>query len=91
MQHLESKPSPQASRRSNGGCSSPRYPNVRVRLASHHPLAAISAIRHALRRAGVPACEVRRFTEEAIAASATRRAARDVLRDWAVIDFVEAS
>lgn len=61
----------------------PRYPRVRVRLRSRHPLVAVSAVRHALRRAGVRDEEVRRFTEEALAASTP-----EVCRAWAVVDFV---
>lgn len=45
----------------------PRYPHIRVRLRSRHPLVAVSAIRHALRRSGVDRDEIRRFTDEALA------------------------
>lgn len=52
----------------------PRYPNIRVRLRSRHPLAAVSAIRHALRRSGVERDEIRRFTDEALAGAAASSA-----------------
>jgi len=63
---------------------SPRYPDVHVQLHSRNPLAAVSAVRHALRRAGVERSEVRRFTEEAFAA---RGPARDVCCAWACFEL----
>lgn len=62
----------------------PRYPDVRVRVRSRHPLVAVSAVRHALRRAGVGAVEVRRFTEEALDKA---QPTPDVCRAWAQVDF----
>ena len=62
----------------------PRYPDVHVRLSSHHPLAAVSAVRHALRRAGVDRSEVLRFTEEAL--DATHPTA-EVCRRWAYVEL----
>ncbi len=62
----------------------PRYPEVRVRVRSRHPMAAVSAVRHALRRAGVAPGEVRRFTEEALGET---QQTPDVCRAWAQIDY----
>ena len=47
----------------------PRYPQIRVRIASRNPLALVAAVRHALRRAHVDPGEIRRFSEEALGGS----------------------
>jgi hypothetical protein len=47
---------------------SPRYPDLSVSLRSHHPLAWVSAARHAMRGAGVEPAEIDRFTAEAVSA-----------------------
>jgi hypothetical protein len=47
--------------------TSPRYPQIEVRLASDKPLALIGATREALRRAGVPKPEIRDFSARAFA------------------------
>ncbi len=46
----------------------PRYPDLSVSLRSHHPLAWVSATRHALRGAGIEPAEIDRFTAEAVGA-----------------------
>ncbi len=43
-----------------------RYPQVRVQLRSQSRLAAVAAVRHELRRAGIPTDEIDRFSEEAL-------------------------
>jgi hypothetical protein len=58
---------------------SPLYPAARVRVRSPNPMALVSAVRLALRRAGADHDEIDRFTEEALAAgdpSEIRRSAR---------------
>ena len=47
--------------------TSPRYPEIEVRLASDKPLALIGATREALRRAGVPKPEIHDFSARAFA------------------------
>jgi hypothetical protein len=44
----------------------PLYPQVRVSLRSRNRYALVSAIRHGLRRAGTPAAEIERFSQEAL-------------------------
>lgn len=81
-------------KRTNVGPADPRYPDIRVRLRTRNPLAAISAVRHALRRAGVATSEIRQFTEEAVAVLAEDTidpVRADTFGAWAVVDFVEAS
>lgn len=63
---------------------SPRYPEIRVRLQTDHPLALVSAIRHALRRSGVAPTEVRRFSAEALAAGGSHPI--EVCRAWATVE-----
>lgn len=46
----------------------PRYPDLSVSLRSRHPLAWVSATRHAMRGAGIEPAEIDRFTEEAVGA-----------------------
>ena len=62
----------------------PRYPHVHVHLRTAHPLAVFSAVRHALRRGGVPASEVDRFCELALRGG---RRVRDVAEHWAVLEL----
>lgn len=44
----------------------PLYPEVRVSLRSRNRFALVSAIRHALRRAGTAPGEIERFSREAL-------------------------
>ncbi len=44
----------------------PLYPQVRVSLRSRNRYALVSAIRLGLRRAGTPAAEIERFSQEAL-------------------------
>ncbi len=61
----------------------PHYPEISVRLHSRHPLAAVSAIRQALRRSGVAADEIRRFSATALAGD---ESPEEVCAIWARID-----
>lgn len=45
---------------------SPRYPDLRVSLHTDNPLAMVSAVRLALRKAGTDRREIERFTREAL-------------------------
>lgn len=45
---------------------SPRYPDLRVSLHTDNPLAVVSAVRLALRKAGTDRREIDRFTREAL-------------------------
>lgn len=44
---------------------SPRYPDIRIAIVSENPLAWVSAVRLALRRAGADRSEIDRFSTEA--------------------------
>lgn len=48
--------------------TTPRYPDVRVAVASGNPLVWVSAVRLALRRAGADRGAIDRFSREAFAA-----------------------
>jgi hypothetical protein len=61
--------------------SSPRYPEIRVVVHSRSPLALISAIRLALRKAGVERGEISRFSQEALDKNNPRRQ-REVCGRW---------
>jgi len=63
----------------------PRYPNIRVAVRSPNPLAAISAIREALRRAGVARGEIASFSQQAFACRDPDRL-REVCRGWVRVD-----
>ncbi|RMH15661.1 MAG: hypothetical protein D6696_20050 [Acidobacteria bacterium] len=58
----------------------PRYPQIHVRLRTDHPLAMVSAVRHALRRSGVARREIRRFCEQALSRDGT---VREICEAWA--------
>ena len=45
----------------------PRYPQLRVSIRSHNPLALVAAVREELRLAGARHREIARFTDEALA------------------------
>lgn len=66
----------------------PRYPNARVRLHSHHPLALMGAVREALRRVGADAQDVRAFSRGAAARDPAE--VESWCRQWARIDFYPA-
>ncbi len=62
--------------------SSPRYPHIEIELASHNPLAWVSAVRQALRRAGAAPGEIYRFTSDALG-NREPEEIRQVCADWA--------
>lgn len=59
--------------------------DIHVRVDSPNPLVVISAIRGALRRAGVDREEIARFSHQAFA-SRDLSDLRQVCRSWAVVD-----
>lgn len=60
-----------------------RYPGIRVNVRSEKPIALVAAVRHALRRAGIDRGEIRRFSDEALAADVEDT--REICRRW--VDF----
>ncbi|MGD2116687.1 MAG: hypothetical protein PVG07_16660 [Acidobacteriota bacterium] len=58
----------------------PRYPQLRVSLRTENPLALVSAIRLALRRAGTDRTEIERFTRDALASPDPRGLCRQWVR-----------
>lgn len=65
--------------------SRPRYPQVRVKVRSSNPLAAISAIRGALRRAGVSRSEIRVFSQQAFGSDDLDRLS-EVCHGWVRVE-----
>lgn len=65
----------------------PRYPDIQVCLHSRNPLAMVSAVRSALRSADVDACEIRRFSEQALADEEPNHV-RSVCDEWAAIEVL---
>lgn len=65
----------------------PRYPDIHVCLHSRNPLAMVSAVRSAMRSAEVDACEIRRFSDQALAEDEPSRV-RDVCAEWAAIQVL---
>jgi hypothetical protein len=63
----------------------PRYPHIHVALHSANPLAAISAIRGALRHAGVDRREIAAFSQQAFACR-DAEGLREVCRNWVEVD-----
>lgn len=63
----------------------PRYPDVHVSIRSDNPLALASAVRLALRRAGAPPQEIRRFSDEALTVGDPHQLV-DRCRDWVRLD-----
>lgn len=63
----------------------PRYPHIRVAVHSANPLAAISAIRGALRRAGVERREIAVFSQQAFTCRDVDDL-RELCRDWVRVD-----
>lgn len=58
--------------------TSPRYPEIEVRVTSAHPLALIGATRLALRRAGVDKPQIQDFSAQAFSSGD----AGSVCREW---------
>jgi|GEM_PF-1222614 len=63
----------------------PRYPDIRVAVHSANPLTAISAIRGALRRAGVERREIATFSQQAFTSQDLDHL-RDVCRHWVRVE-----
>ena len=59
----------------------PRYPDIHVSMRTPNPLVLISAVRHALRRAGIERHEIARFSDEALTVPDPERR-RQICRDW---------
>ena len=58
--------------------TSPRYPEIEVRVSSSHPLVLIGATRQALRRAGVGKPQIHDFSAQAFASDD----APSICRQW---------
>jgi hypothetical protein len=58
--------------------TSPRYPEIEVRVTSAHPLALIGATRLALRRAGIDKPQIQDFSAQAFSSGD----AGSVCREW---------
>ena len=65
----------------------PRYPDIQVCLHSRNPLAMVSAVRSALRTADVDACEIRRFSEQALAEDEPGRV-HDICSQWTDVEVL---
>ena len=63
----------------------PRYPDLRVALRSPRPVALVSAVRFALRRAGVEHDEIARFTGEALSQDDPRRTL-ELCAEWVKLE-----
>ncbi len=59
----------------------PRYPDIHVRIRSRNLLTLVAAVREELRRARVDRAEIRRFSNQALAAGGVQRARR-ICRRW---------
>lgn len=70
--------------------TTPRYPDVRVRLHSRNPFALVSAVRQGLRRSRADETEIVRFTEEALRDEEPQRV-REVCSAWAVVEIAGLS
>jgi len=57
-----------------------RYPRIRVQVRSEKPFALVAAVRQALRHAGIDRSEIRRFSDEALAAEDVDT--REICRRW---------
>ena len=67
---------------------SPRYPELRVSIRSHNPLALVAAVREELRLAGAERDDIARFTDQALARRDERHVVA-VARRW--VGVVEAA
>lgn len=65
----------------------PRYPDIQICLHSRNPLAMVSAVRSALRSADVDACEIRRFSEQALSEDEPARV-HDICSQWTDIEVL---
>lgn len=63
----------------------PRYPRIQVCVRSPHPLALISAVRLALRRAGIDRREIRSFSQQALGMD-DAEGQRRLCRQWVAVD-----
>lgn len=63
----------------------PRYPHIRVAVHSANPLTAISAIRGALRHAGVERREIAAFSQQAFTCRDVEDL-RELCRDWVEVE-----
>ncbi|MCB1057562.1 MAG: hypothetical protein KDD11_18840 [Acidobacteria bacterium] len=63
----------------------PRYPKIRVCLQSPSPLAHISAVRLALRQAGIDRGEIHRFSHQALALDDAERQL-ELCRAWVAVE-----
>ena len=66
----------------------PRYPDLRVSIRSHNPLALVAAVREELRLAGAGHGDIERFTDQALSRRDEGHALA-VAREW--IGAVEAA
>lgn len=64
---------------------SPRYPDIHIAMRSENPLAWVSAVRSALRRAGADRTEIDRFSNEAWSAGDPGELAT-LCRRWVRLD-----
>lgn len=60
--------------------TSPRYPEIEVRVTSAHPLALIGATRLALRRAGIDKPQIQDFSAQAFSSDDADRVCREWVR-----------
>lgn len=65
----------------------PRYPEIRIAMLSENPLAWVSAVRAALRRAGADRSEIDRFSSEAWSAQDSGELA-SLCRRWVRLEDV---
>jgi hypothetical protein len=66
---------------------SPRYPDLRVAVRSRNPLAVISAVRGALRRAGARPEEIASFSHQAFTARDLTQLRR-ICADWTEVELL---
>jgi hypothetical protein len=58
-----------------------RYPEIRVKLRTQSALALVAAVRHEMRRAGLPREEIERFSSDALT-SPDPRQMRRICGEW---------
>ena len=63
----------------------PLYPDVHVSMRSRNRFALVSAIRYGLRRAGTPAAEIERFSQEALSTPDPGRL-EELCQRWVLLD-----
>ncbi len=64
--------------------SDPRYPKIRVSVRSENPSALVSALRLAMRQAGIAKSEIADFTEQAMHSGSPAKVVK-VCSRWACI------